>query len=68
MTMRSYLKYAVLGEIIKLNNIKSISVLRMSVPCCGGIVQAVKQAIISSGKMIPWNVTIISPDGQVIDN
>ena len=57
-----------LAEIIKQNEIKSVSVLRMSVPCCGGIVQMVKQAIINSGKMVPWDVTIISPDGEVIDN
>lgn len=56
-----------LGEIIKNNNIKSISVLRMSVPCCGGIVYAVQKAILSSGKMIPWDITVLSPDGNVIE-
>ena len=44
-----------LTDIIKHNNIKSITVLRMEVPCCGGIVHAVKNALINSGKMIPWN-------------
>jgi len=57
-----------LGEILKQNQIKSITVLRMEVPCCGGIVQAVKNALISSGKMIPWSVYTISTDGQIIDN
>ncbi len=56
-----------LTEIIKLNDIKSVSVLRMSVPCCGGIVQMVKQAMINSGKMLPWNVTVVTPDGELIE-
>ncbi len=56
-----------LAEIIKRNRIKSVTVLRMSVPCCGGIEYAVKQALVTSGKMIPWNVIIISPDGSVVD-
>lgn len=56
-----------LTEIIRQNNIKSVEVLRMSVPCCGGIEYAVKQALIASGKMIPWHVTVISTDGQIIE-
>lgn len=56
-----------LTQIIKNNDIKSVSVLRMEVPCCGGIENAVKQALINSGKMIPWNVTIIGTDGQIIE-
>jgi ferredoxin len=50
------------------NNIRSVTVLRMEVPCCGGIVNAVKQALISSGKMIPWNVVTIGTDGSIIEN
>ena len=57
-----------LTEILRQNEIKSISVLRMSVPCCGGLTHMVKQAIINSGKMIPWDVTIVSPEGEIIDN
>jgi hypothetical protein len=57
-----------LAEIIRNNDIKSISVLRMTVPCCGGMVQMVKNAIISSGKMIPWNVTVIAPNGEVVED
>ena len=57
-----------LAEILRLNEIKSISVLRMSVPCCGGLTHMVKQAIMNSGKMIPWDVTIVSPEGEIIDN
>ncbi|SHK30521.1 4Fe-4S binding protein [Paramaledivibacter caminithermalis] len=56
-----------LTEIIKNNDIKSIDVLRMSVPCCGGIENAVKQALINSGKMIPWRVIVISPDGEILE-
>lgn len=56
-----------LAEIFRLNDIKSVEVLRMSVPCCGGIEYAVKQALIASGKMIPWRVTVISTDGTVIE-
>lgn len=55
-----------LAEILTINDIKSVSVLRMSVPCCGGIVEAVKQALIKSEKMIPWSVTTLAPDGQVL--
>lgn len=56
-----------LTEIIKANNVKSVTVLRMEVPCCGGIVYAVKQALINSGKMIPWNIVTISIEGNIID-
>lgn len=56
-----------LTEIIKNNDIKSIKVVRMEVPCCGGIENAVKQSLISSGKMIPWQVIIISTDGRIIE-
>lgn len=56
-----------LTDIIKYNDIKSVEVLRMSVPCCGGIENAVKQALVNSGKMIPWGVTVISTDGEILD-
>ena len=56
-----------LALILANNEIKSITVLRMEVPCCGGIVQAVKNAMISSGKMIPWSVVTISTDGNIIE-
>ncbi len=56
-----------LTEIIKNNDIKSLEVLRMSVPCCGGIENAVKQALIGSHKMIPWSVTVISTDGEILE-
>lgn len=56
-----------LTEIIKNNDIKSVDVLRMSVPCCGGIENAVKQALINSGKMIPWRVIVVSTNGDIIE-
>ncbi|QHI73370.1 ATP-binding protein [Aminipila terrae] len=55
-----------LTEIIKNNDIKSIKVVRMEVPCCGGIEGAVKQALVNSGKMIPWQVVTISTDGRIL--
>lgn len=56
-----------LTEILKYNNIKNITVVRMTVPCCGGIVNAVTTALKNSGKIIPWQVVTISPDGSIID-
>ena len=56
-----------LTSIISENNIKSVTVVRMEVPCCGGIENAVKQALIRSGKFIPWQVVTISTDGRILD-
>lgn len=56
-----------LTSIIKNNNIKSVKILRMEVPCCIGIENAVKKALQDSGKFIPWQVVIISTDGKVLD-
>lgn len=56
-----------LAQIIKLNDIKSVTVLRMEVPCCGGLETAVKTALQSSGKFIPWQVVTISVDGKILD-
>lgn len=55
-----------LGEIMKRNNIRSITVARMEVPCCGGIEHAVRKAVTDSGKNIPVAVRIITTDGNVI--
>lgn len=57
-----------LTDILKANEIKSITVLRMEVPCCAGIVSAVKKAIIDSGKMLPWRVVTISTDGEILED
>lgn len=56
-----------LTAIIKNNNIKSVTVVRMEVPCCGGIENAVKIALQKSGKFIPWQVVTISTDGRIIE-
>jgi ferredoxin len=56
-----------LTAILKRNNIKSVTVVRMEVPCCGGIENAVKAALQNSGKMIPWQVVTISVDGKIIE-
>lgn len=56
-----------LTEIIKNNDIKSVKIVRMEVPCCGGLEHAVKTALKDSGKFIPWSVTVISTDGTIID-
>ncbi|WP_350344256.1 4Fe-4S binding protein [Proteinivorax tanatarense] len=53
--------------ILKSNNIKSLTVARMVVPCCGGIENAVKTALKNSGKLIPWQVVTISTDGKILD-
>ena len=56
-----------LTQIITDNNIKSVTVVRMEVPCCGGIENAVKNALQLSGKFLPWQVVTISTDGRIID-
>ncbi len=56
-----------LTAIIKNNNIKSVKVVRMEVPCCGGIENAVKRALMQSGKFIPWQVITISTDGKILE-
>ena len=56
-----------LTEIIRLNNIKSVTIVRMEVPCCFGIEKAATEALKESGKFIPWQVVTISTDGQILD-
>lgn len=56
-----------LAAILSLNNIQSVTVVRMEVPCCGGIVSYVKSALQKSGKMIPWHIVTISTDGHILD-
>ena len=56
-----------LTEIIKNNDIKEVCIVRMEVPCCGGLENAAKDAIKNSGKFIPWNVVTISTDGRILD-
>ena len=56
-----------LAEIMRYNDIKSVTILRMEVPCCGGLETAVKKALQESGKNIPWNTITISIDGKILD-
>ena len=56
-----------LTAIIANNDIKSVTVVRMEVPCCGGIENAVKRALMASGKFIPWRVVTVSTDGRILD-
>ncbi|MEA4969185.1 MAG: 4Fe-4S binding protein [Candidatus Pelethousia sp.] len=56
-----------LTEIIRQNEIKSLTIARMEVPCCGGLEAAAKQALQASGKFIPWQVVTISTDGRILD-
>ena len=60
--------YAIkLTEIIRNNDIRSVTVVRMEVPCCGGIENAVVTALKESGKFIPWNVVTIATDGSILE-
>lgn len=56
-----------LAEIIRHNDIKSLTVVRMEVPCCGGIEHAAVSALKESGKFIPWQVVTISTDGTILE-
>ena len=55
-----------LAAILANNDIQSITVLRMEVPCCSGLVHAVRNAMLTSGKVIPWNVVTVSVDGNIV--
>jgi ferredoxin len=54
-----------LTEILRTHDIKSVTVLRMEVPCCGGLAYAVKEALAASGKLIPWRMVVIGTDGGI---
>lgn len=56
-----------LTEIIRENGIKSVTIVRMEVPCCGGLERAAVTALKNSGKFIPWQVVTISIDGKILD-
>ena len=57
-----------LTAILQQNEIKSLTIVKMEVPCCGGILQAAKKALSNSGKMIPWSVVTISTDGRILED
>ena len=56
-----------LTEILRRNDIREVTVVRMEVPCCGGLEQAAKRALQASGKFLPWQVVTISTDGRILD-
>lgn len=56
-----------LTQIIQNNNIQSVTVVRMEVPCCGGLTLAVKKALQASDKCIPWQIVTLSIDGKIIE-
>ena len=56
-----------LGEILANNDIRSVLIVRMEVPCCGGLEFAAKKALQESGKFLPWQVVTISTDGRILD-
>ena len=56
-----------LTEIIRGNDIQSVTIVRMEVPCCGGLEHAAREALRASGKFLPWQVVTISVDGKILD-
>lgn len=56
-----------LTQIIRQNDIKSLTIVRMEVPCCGGIQRAATTALQHSGKFIPWQVVTIATDGRILE-
>ncbi|MBQ9308801.1 MAG: 4Fe-4S binding protein [Clostridia bacterium] len=56
-----------LREIIERNDIREVTIVRMEVPCCGGLERAATEALRKSGKFLPWQVRVISIDGKILD-
>jgi hypothetical protein len=56
-----------LTAIIKTNDLKSVTIVRMEVPCCGGLANAAIEALKNSGRMIPWSIVTIGVDGSIVD-
>ena len=56
-----------LTRILAENDVRSVTVVRMEVPCCGGLENAVKRALKDSGKLIPWQVVTIATDGRILE-
>ena len=56
-----------LTEILRNNDIQSVTIVRMEVPCCGGLEMAAKKAIQDSGKFLPWQVVTLGRDGTIQD-
>ena len=58
---------SLMAVIIRENDIKSVTVVRMEVPCCGGLENAAKKALQQSGKFIPWQVVTVTVDGRLME-
>ena len=56
-----------LTQILRSNDIQSVTIVRMEVPCCGGLELAAQKALQASGKFLPWQVVTISIDGKILD-
>ncbi len=56
-----------LTDIIRNNDIKDVTIVRMQVPCCGGLENAAKKALQNCGRFIPWQVVTISTDGKILE-
>ena len=56
-----------LTAIIRDNDIQSVTIVRMEVPCCGGLQRAAQNALMASGKFIPWQVVTVSRDGRILE-
>ena len=56
-----------LTEIIRLNEIREVTIVRMEVPCCGGLQRAAETALRESGKFLPWQVVTLGRDGTILD-
>ena len=57
-----------LTRILQTNSIKSVTIVRMEVPCCGGLERAVRTALQNCGKLIPWQTVVISTDGRILED
>ena len=57
-----------LTEILRENDIRSVTVVRMEVPCCGGLLRAAEKAFRESGRRIPWRAVTVSIDGRILDD
>ena len=56
-----------LAAILMENDVKSLQLVRMEVPCCSGLEKAVREAMRISGKIIPWQITVLSTSGEILD-
>ena len=57
----------IIAKSLQRNNIQEVTIIRMEVPCCGGLEMAAKNALQNSGKFIPWRVVTVSINGEILD-